>query len=72
MGNYLRNLGTGLSRPTIKKALEGLDEKGLVEVRYSCPHCLWEPIRGSPDLIILMGRRRPVLAAIKFSPEPGR
>jgi hypothetical protein len=42
IGNYVRDLGTGLSRPVIKKALRGLEEKGLVDVRYSCGSCLWE------------------------------
>jgi len=43
MGHYLRNLGTGLGRPTIKKALDNLEAKDLIEGRYSCPACLWEP-----------------------------
>lgn len=41
-GNYLLDLGTQLSRNTIKRALDGLEAKELVEVRYSCTHCLWE------------------------------
>lgn len=45
-GNTLLDLGTQLSRNTIKKALTGLEEKELVEVRYSCLHCLWEQDRG--------------------------
>ena len=45
-GNTLLDLGTQLSRNTIKKALRGLEEKELVEVRYSCLHCLWEQERG--------------------------
>lgn len=45
-GNTLLDLGTQLSRNTIKKALRGLEEKELVEVRFSCLHCLWEQERG--------------------------
>jgi hypothetical protein len=41
-GNYLLDLGTQLSRNTIRKALAGLEDKGLVEVRYSCTNCFWE------------------------------
>ncbi len=41
-GNYLLDLGTQLSRGTIKKALEGLMDKELVEVRFSCLKCYWE------------------------------
>lgn len=46
-GNTLLDLGTQLSRNTIKKALRGLEDKELVEVRYSCLHCLWEQERGA-------------------------
>lgn len=41
-GNYLLDLGTQLSRGTIKKALDGLQEKDLVDVRSSCTKCFWE------------------------------
>ena len=41
-GNYLLDLGTQMSRGTIKKALEGLQEKELVDVRHSCTKCFWE------------------------------
>lgn len=41
-GNYLLDLGTGLSRGTIRKAIDGLLEKDLVVVRYQCLHCLWK------------------------------
>jgi hypothetical protein len=41
-GDYLLDLGTQLTRNTIKKALEGLEDKELVEVRFSCTNCLWE------------------------------
>lgn len=41
-GDRLLDLGTQLSRNTIKKALEGLEEKELVEVRLSCTNCYWE------------------------------
>lgn len=49
VGNYLRDLGTGLSRGAIKKALEGLEEKSLVEVRWSCTTCFWEQQSGEPE-----------------------
>jgi len=41
-GEYLLDLGTGLSRNTIRKALRGLREKELVEARWSCLRCYWE------------------------------
>jgi len=48
-GNYLLDLGTQLSRGTIRKALEGLREKQLVEARYSCTNCFWEQQPGQSD-----------------------
>lgn len=41
-GNYLLDLGTGLSRQTIRTALKGLEEKELVEVVHICLHCYWD------------------------------
>ena len=41
-GEYPLDLGTGLSRGAVRKALKDLEEKGLVDVRYSCLRCLWE------------------------------
>lgn len=41
-GNYLLDLGTGLSKNTIKKALRSLEEKELIETKPSCVKCLWE------------------------------
>lgn len=41
-GNYLLDLGTGLSRNTIRKALKDLEEKELILTSYSCLKCLWE------------------------------
>lgn len=41
-GNYLLDLGTQLSRTTIRKALESLQEKEIVEARFSCTKCFWE------------------------------
>jgi len=51
-GNYLLDLGTQLSRNTIRNALSGLEKKGLVEVRFSCTNCFWEqaPDHGSPEV----------------------
>lgn len=49
-GEYLLDLGTGLSRNTIRKALKGLREKKLVEARWSCLRCYWEgEIEGAED-----------------------
>jgi hypothetical protein len=45
-GDRLLDLGTQLSRNTIRKALRGLEAKELVEVRYACTHCFWEQARG--------------------------
>lgn len=55
-GDTLLDLGTQLSRNTIKKALQGLERKELVEVRYSCTHCLWEQGRGDPEPAPSSGR----------------
>lgn len=41
-GEYLLDLGTQLSRNTIRKALEGLEEKKLILTSYSCLRCYWE------------------------------
>jgi len=41
-GPYVLDLGTGLSRSSIRPALSSLLEKGLVEITYSCHRCLWE------------------------------
>lgn len=46
-GNYLLDLGTGLSRNTIRKAIDGLIEKELIEPRCACTRCLWEQQAGS-------------------------
>jgi len=45
-GPFVLDLGTGLSRLSIRQALEGLLTKGLVVVTHSCSRCLWE---GEPD-----------------------
>ncbi len=58
-GDTLLDLGTQLSRNTIKKALLGLENKELVEVRFSCTHCLWEQGRGDPEPSSTSGRGRP-------------
>lgn len=47
VGRYLRDLGCGLKRPTIKKALENLEMEGLVEAHASCSHCFWETAPGT-------------------------
>jgi hypothetical protein len=49
VGNYLRDGGTGLARGTIKTALDNLEAKELVVVRYSCTTCLWEHQPGEPE-----------------------
>lgn len=41
-GSYLLDLGTGLTKNTIKKALKGLESKDLIEIRPSCLKCFWE------------------------------
>lgn len=41
-GNYLLDLGTGLSKNTIKKALKSLEDKELIQTKPSCTKCLWE------------------------------
>ncbi len=45
-GEYLLDLGTNRSRNSLKSALTRLEERGLVNSRYACTHCLWEE---SPD-----------------------
>jgi hypothetical protein len=47
-GDYLLDLGTQLSRNTIRRALQGLEEKELVIGRYACTHCLWEQDAQAP------------------------
>jgi len=42
-GPYILDLGTGLSRPSIRKALDDLQRKGLITVGYKCALCGWEP-----------------------------
>lgn len=60
-GNTLLDLGTQLSRNTIKKALKGLEDKELVEIRYACLHCMWEQSRGQepPEIKGKSGRTCP-------------
>lgn len=41
-GDYLQDLGINRSRNTIKKALQELEKKQLVDARYSCASCRWE------------------------------
>jgi len=41
-GDYLFNLGVNRSKNSIKRALDGLIEKDLIEPRSSCTHCWWE------------------------------
>lgn len=48
-GDYLRDLGIGRSKNTIKKALDGLKEKGLVDARFTCKNCRWEQKPGQFD-----------------------
>jgi hypothetical protein len=40
-GDYVFDTGTGMSRPSIIKALSSLVEKNLVAELYSCSNCLW-------------------------------
>lgn len=41
-GKYPVNLGAGLSRPSVIKALKSLEKKQLIEVTWSCSSCLWQ------------------------------
>lgn len=60
-GNTILDLGTQLSRSTIKKALKNLEEKELVEIRYACKECMWEQARGHkpPEPALGKGRECP-------------
>jgi hypothetical protein len=40
--SFLLDLGTQLSRNTIRKALKELENKELVVSKYYCTHCFWE------------------------------
>lgn len=57
-GNYLLDLGTGMSRNTIRAALDDLVSKGLVEMRYQCLKCLWKPTADDPTPEIADGSKK--------------
>jgi hypothetical protein len=48
VGDVVMDLGTGLGRNTVRKALVGLESRGLVEVRWACTECYWEQQRDEP------------------------
>lgn len=41
-GAHVIDFGTGLTKPTVTKALAGLEAKGLVNFAWSCLHCHWQ------------------------------
>lgn len=41
-GDYVLDIGTGLSRQSILSALRNLEDKGLLLVARHCSRCLWE------------------------------
>jgi hypothetical protein len=46
---HVLDLGTGLGRPAIKRALAELEEKRLITSLYACSHCGWRQAEGAPD-----------------------
>lgn len=47
-GPYLLDLGCGRGRDSVRSGLKGLEDKGLVDVRYACLHCEWEQQKDEP------------------------
>lgn len=48
-GPYILDLGTGLTRNSVRGALKKLADKGLVRLDKHCSRCLWEPDQERPD-----------------------
>lgn len=57
-GNYLLDLGTGLTRNTIRKSLKSLEEKGLIETSFSCLKCLWEENKEEKSSVSISDKTR--------------
>lgn len=47
-GEYVLDIGTGLTKQTIIRALRALDEKSLLVIARHCSRCLWEQESDGP------------------------